>query len=679
MSRSKNRELSFWKDVLARLGCVGSTWRGFPLSKLDQATYAEAILLGTLVLNDLSSRYEGCGDVRDHVAWALNCVSTDVDRLAAFLSDAILLWRSLSEGPSVSGIASYGDFKDRLAQQYPFAGALLSPVRRAVELYVQSPSPHLFYPVYQFLNFLTHLSLVDIDLSDELEAEYKANEERLQQLSLPEPFVEQMNSVMRTWLKDFRIEANSFVPSHGPGSIAELRGDRTLYSKYQALAPDALIAYVFKKFAGLDVQTCVPLERGVPTLRRPKCLVPLERVEPTSRQSAIVIVPKSMKTKRVISKEPATLMYFQQGVARELEKFISHHSYLSRRIDFRDQALQREAALEASRTRQFATVDLSAASDSVSYDLVKRVFHGTALYPFLVALRSRSTELPSGEVVEVRKFAPMGSALCFPIESLIFACIVECTARYVRYETGVSNFQFRVYGDDIIVPDHCLYDLVIFLRWCGFRINESKTYGGPNRFRESCGCDAYDGSDVTCMKIGRRFSSRQVSPRTPGVFAGLISMANSANEYQFGLLRRYLVDKLINGTRWVPLFSGDPNVGVYSPSATNFRLPHRQNRRWFEEEVLAAMAITVQSQLSTLSWDDNSNTYIEGSPLPDSEELRYFETLRRTYGRTHAPFGSNGVMRSYCASRDAFSADFRTEVSIGSACSYLSKRWVVPS
>jgi hypothetical protein len=507
---------------------------------------------------------------------------------------------------------------------------------------------------------MTHLSLSNLDMAQELEDEFIENEARLQRLSLPTPLINQMNSVMREWLVDFKVDTEKFLPGHGPGSVAEFQGDKTLYSKYQTIQPDMMIEYVFHKFAGIDPWTCVPLERGVPT----------------SRQSTVCFVPKSIKTLRVISKEPTTLMYFQQGVRREIEKLISSHKYLSKHIDFHSQYTQQIQALNASRTRAFATVDLSAASDSVSWDLVKGVFRGTALYPYLAALRSQSSVLPSGKVIEVRKFAPMGSALCFPIQTLIFACLAECTARYVRYETGISNFQYHVYGDDIIVPDHCLYDLTIFLRQCGFRINEFKTYGGSNRFRESCGCDAYDGVDVTCMKIGRRFSSRQVAPRSPNVFEGLIAMANSSLDYDFPSVRRYLVDKLINDTRYVPMFSEDRNVGLYSSTPTNYRLPHRQNRDWQEVEVLAAGVVSVQSQLSTLKWDDRRKTFREGDPLPLAEELRLFEWLRLNSDRQHAPFSKG--MSWYHGSRDAFNPEFRSEVHVGSAFDYLSKLWVVP-
>jgi len=669
MSHSKNQELDSWKAVLARLRCTETTWRGTPLSGRDQDTYTEAILCNALVLVDLSNRYPGLGTRRDHVNWALSCARVDVDDLARFLTDAILLLRTISLGPDESGITWYDDFKHRLAAEYPFAGTLLGTVSEAIDLYCVRRTPGSFYPVYQFLSFLTHLSLLDLDMAEELEAEYLKNEELVQQLVLPTKFVEQMNEVMRGWLKDFRVTEETFSPKHGPGAVAELTGDRSLYSKYHFLSSDARIDYVFRKFAGLDVRTY---------------FVPgLERDVPTSRESQIVFVPKSMRTKRVISKEPVSLMFLQQGVSAELNRYVRHHRYLRHKIDLNDQSKQRLAALEASSTRRSATVDLSAASDSVSWELVKRVFRGTSLLPFLVALRSQSTVLPSGRVVSMRKFAPMGSALCFPIETLIFACIAECTLRYVHAVSGISDYQYRVYGDDIIIPDHCFYDLEHFLRWCGFRINASKSYGGNFRFRESCGCDAYDGVDVTCMKIGRRFAAGQVASKSPSLFAGIVRMANVAHVYGFESLRWYLVDKLINGTHLIPLFSGDPDVGLYSPQPTNHRLPHRQNRNWQVEEVKATVVRTTYQDPSPVCESrEEGQESGNDNPTLTTEDICYFEWLRRSCRRVHRPTTpSKGEPRwlTYDSNCDALSADFRLTVKVGTACTRLVKRWVVPS
>lgn len=423
---------------------------------------------------------------------------------------------------------------------------------------------------------------------------------------------------------------------------------------------------MFSKFSGLDADTFCPWRSDVPT----------------SRTSQIVFVAKSMKTKRVISKEPVTLMYFQKGVDRLIREYIASHRYLSEHIDLRDQSKQGKMAIKASLTRQFATVDLSAASDSVSWDLVKGVFRGTPLYPFLVALRSTSTELPSGTVVRVAKFAPMGSALCFPVETLVFACIIEHTLRFVHdgsYETWDA---FRVYGDDLIVPDACLGELVVNLRRCGFRINDGKTFHGTSRFRESCGVHGYDGVDVTPMRISRRYSGCGITSSSPSAFAGIQDMANSAYVSGFQLLRRFLVDKLINGSQLVPLFSEDGAVGLISPMPDNFRLARRVNKKWQRLEFRAAGVRTSYTQPENslaVTGKSVSGFALDAELLavvPD--DVRYFEWLRRGYLRS---FGYcirkdvDGREYEYYAS-DPFDPDFRIDVQIGRASTSVKRRWV---
>lgn len=639
MSSALHHELSKWKDLLAKLRGSETTWRGIPLSRVDHETWTESILFTGMVLYDLSNRYEGLGTYRDHVLWCINATNTDVSEMATILSEAILYLRLIEPGHK----DGYASFIRHMRSKAPRSGVVLAPVKGAVTLFLGDPTAHNFGPVYQFLSFLTHLTLLDIDMSDELETGFLDNEDRVRNHAVPPFYMSQLNGIMREWFRDWEI--GNFLPGHGPGSVAELRGDTSLDSKYRLLKPDQLIRTVFSMCAGIDVSTYLPLRlSGV-----------------TARQSQIVFVPKSMKTKRVISKEPATLQYFQQGISRSIDRYVRKSRTLRQHIDLHDQERQRRMALDASRTRDYATVDLSAASDSVSYALVRGVFAGTPLYPYLVALRSRTVELPSGKVLEVAKFAPMGSALCFPIETLVFAAICECTVRYVRQTTGISYPEYGVYGDDIIIADPCLEDLKTNLRLCGFTLNEGKSYAGTARFRESCGCDAFDGVDVTPMKIGRRYSSRLVHVRSAGLFAGLMVMANQAHDYGFLLLRRYLVDKLLHTTGFHPIFSTDGSVGLFSPQPTNYHLKQRWNKWLHRDEVRAAVVFTEQSQSGALKWDANRRQFVKHDPEPGHEEIRYFEWLRR----------------SECRSGDPLGDEYARPVSTGSAGVYISKRWVV--
>lgn len=641
MSQNHNRELSSWKTVLARLRRTEVMWRGEAVSEQDHASYTEAILMCGMVLSDLSNQYPGCGTRRDHVLWCVNATDTDVSELAAFLPDAIKILRDYY----LPGSMTLAGFKRQLGLKHPRAGLLLAPVQVAISAFLADPSPDTLYAPYQFFSYLTHLSLQDIDLSKELEDAFIANEERISQHHAPEFIVSRLREVMQEWLSSYSLTEENFSPKHGKGAVADLRGRASLLRKYSVLAPDQRMTTIFRMCAHIELDTYVPTEADAVT----------------TRQARLVFVPKSMKTQRAISEEPTTLMYFQQGVKHTLHEYFRRHPILSKHVDLEDQDVQQEWALYASSTGDMATVDLSAASDSVSWDLVKRVFRGTRLYPYLLALRSETVLLTTGRVLTVAKFAPMGSALCFPIQTLIFAGLAEVTARYVGQTTGHHDHRFRVYGDDIIIPSPHLEDMASNLRLCGFTLNEDKTYGHPYRFRESCGLDCYDGTDISPMKIGRRFLSGALSVRSVGSFARTCTAANSAAAYGYSLLRSYLIDSLVNGSEWVPPFSLDGMLGIQSDSPTNYRLPRRWNEDYHRMEILAACVTSIQSQSCSLKWDHKRNTYVFVIPNEYHEEARLYEWFRLAERRNGDPLADSYLVVSR----------------IGSVGSQLSKCWIV--
>jgi hypothetical protein len=59
-----------------------------------------------------------------------------------------------------------------------------------------------------------------------------------------------------------------------------------------------------------------------------------------------------------------------------------------------------------------------------------------------------------------------------------------------------SFSEVTVFGDDLIVPTQSVETIKLVLHECGLKVNVQKTYS-EGFFRESCGCDAYKGYDVT--------------------------------------------------------------------------------------------------------------------------------------------------------------------------------------
>lgn len=626
-----NPTLSTWEDVLARLGCSSVCWQGLPLSDRDRRTYTEAIVLCALHLTDLSTRFGGVGSQRDFIAWATNVVTLDVLDVGSFLSDSVALLRTI-EAPT-----TYSWFKRQLRQKYPFTGMLLAPIRECLTSFLESPTYRGFYVCYQFLSFLTHLTLIDVEV--DLEGEYEDTESYLRTIEYDPRTCAEMNSIMREWMAGFSIQESNFHPSHGPGAVAEQSATSGQLAKYQYLGTDPLLVYAFKKFAGVDVATYFPFE-----------------AKALDRTSVVVFVPKSMKTRRSISKEPATLQYLQQGVSRCLVDYIHGHSDLSQHINLRRQDLNASLAIRSSGTGAFATIDLSSASDTVTTTLVKTVFRGTPALPFLVALRSRTAVLPSGKTVQLEKFAPMGSALCFPIQTLLFSCAVELAVRRRSFWDPVYTDTWRVYGDDIIVPDVLFTDAVELLEQLGFRVNVAKSYSKPYRFRESCGGEGYDGRAVTPLKISRRYAAveKGLSAYHASLYEGLMSMANSCYTYGFTLLRAWLIRVLLDNQIAPPPFSEEGDGTLISLMPDNYRARRRFNKKLFrlEHEVAVCRAPSVRTSAKANRLDDEAN--------PSLAQARYFETLRLIETR----------------SSDMFSPDHRVQVPRRAERLRIVKTWV---
>lgn len=584
--------LRTWEDVAAQLQRTSVSWKGNSLSDRDLHTFTEALVMCALHLMDMSSRHGGIGPMRELVAWARFCVTLDVSALGSFLSDAITLLRHVAEP------TTYNWFKRQLRTDYPFVGQFCAPMRGAFSSFLEMPTSDGFYVCYQFLSFLTHLTLLDIQV--DLEEEYEELECYLRNRSLPESMVRKMNLIMREWMKGFSISEENFNPHHGPGAVAELDATATTPDKYRHLGVDALIEYVFTKHAGIDVTTYY----AFPPVK-------------WERQSKLVFVPKSMKTRRSISKEPATLMFLQQGVASALVDFIHSHKILKGHIDLKRQGLNAQLAIRSSnRNGRFATIDLSSASDTVTTELVKAVFRGTPVYPYLVALRSQTVRLPSGKVLETAKYAPMGSALCFPVETLIFACAVEYAVQRAR-TTNLGLFPlWRVYGDDIIVQDALFEDVLLTLEGLGFITNHSKSFDSAARFRESCGGEGYDGVAVAPLRISRRFYSvrGRLTARHAACFGGLIDMANQCHVYQFPLLRAWIIRVLLGCPLGVPLFSEVARGALYSPMPDNYRAPQRVNYDLQRSEI--QIVAGRPTHVNSCAW------------FPGIEDARYVEVLR---------------------------------------------------
>lgn len=301
-----------------------------------------------------------------------------------------------------------------------------------------------------------------------------------------------------------------FRPKHGSGAVADARQNRekcdlrkgTYYHKLHSKFP-------IEEYFVYNLTAFTDCLHDVLSMR-----------EETEGTAKVVLVPKDSRGPRLISCEPTEYQYVQQGLMRCLTAAITSHSLTRGKVNFRDQTINGALALAGSRGDPWVTLDMKEASDRVSCLLVETLFPST-WWEALSASRTSSTRLPNGDIQPLNKFAPMGSAVCFPVESLCFwalsvAAIYTCTYTDHSLRNGRDHEWSRiqelaadvyVYGDDLIVRRevhaHVLRQLPAF----GLMFNAGKCCTA-GLFRESCGVDAYKGVNVTPLRLKAVFSHR---------------------------------------------------------------------------------------------------------------------------------------------------------------------------
>lgn len=250
----------------------------------------------------------------------------------------------------------------------------------------------------------------------------------------------------------------------------------------------------------------------------------LEELE--SGTAKVVLVPKDSRGPRLISCEPLEYQWIQQGLMAVLTDAIEKSPLTGGQVNFVDQTINADLAMRGSRGEPWVTLDMQEASDRVSLALVKDLFPSN-WYAALAASRSTHTKLPCGEIIPLNKFAPMGSALCFPVESLVFWALSVASIHMHRPNIPLERVMRSVfvYGDDLIVPIQDHEFVLQYLPRFGLKFNAGKccTRGS---FRESCGCDAYKGVDVTPLRMKQRLRSSYSDTE----FVSMVALHNAAIE-----------------------------------------------------------------------------------------------------------------------------------------------------
>lgn len=536
--------LRIWLGMVYDVCCVGSDWKA----------------------------YEG--------RWKILCKTVFLHPITDLLEDLETLTAGLLETASDYHLRDWEAYKALTVQdghRSEPVTILLGLMRKHVQPWFTSGDVTGFKSAYQILAFLNRLNFVKADELKRKALDGWYESERI--CSEPRSYDGDEKQILEEWfpLSSKDEIFSEYYPSHGHGAVAE--GNLTIYEKWYTNTTNPRIEE-FHRYIGFDAFSPLLMQRPY-----------LTRDSWTDDCHKGTFVAKNWKTYRGISEEEVGRMFAQRGAMSAIYRFLRHHGNdLSYHYWVDSEDYNKRLAWEGSIDGSFATIDLTSASDSVALLLVESWFSSTCLYVPLRSLRSLYCKLKDTEyssdysIYKVAKYSPMGGALCFIVEVCVFAAVVESI---VRHTPGVSR-RYAIYGDDIVCDVRIAEKVCARLRELGFRPNLRKTYmsRGENSsdfFRESCGGEYLNGTDVTPRRISRKFNGllpegllnyHDLSEDESSSVAQLISLANDLEGFPTS---RYLLVRSLLDSGLPILFDVDGSKGIKTPNPTNF---HIIEKRW---------------------------------------------------------------------------------------------------
>lgn len=210
--------------------------------------------------------------------------------------------------------------------------------------------------------------------------------------------------------------------------------------------------------------------------------------------SKVTTVPKDAKTDRTIAIEPCMNMFIQKGIGSAIRRRLRKVG-----VDLNDQSKNQYLASVAE-INGLATVDISAASDTVSAELVELLLPDDWLSALKLCRSPRY--ILNSSIGTFEKFSTMGNGYTFELESLLFWAITSLAV----HESSVADRTVAIYGDDIICHGSAIESLYELLTYFGFKPNVDKSFSSGH-FRESCGKHYFHGCDVTPVYVKDRIDS----------------------------------------------------------------------------------------------------------------------------------------------------------------------------
>lgn len=410
----------------------------------------------------------------------------------------------------------------------------------------------------QWTDFLeTDRSLMDIDISSS-------------ELS---PVMDSVATQWYNFAHDLSIDDADCIPRPGPGATV---GN---IQKSRRYAPHVMYEQVDKVFPYESWFFSHPYDLVDQT--RNYLNLYKEKVE--EPHSEYLLVPKTYRKWRGICKEANEVQFIQQALRRLLTRAIKRR--LANHLPLDDQGVHAKLALEASIDRSNATIDESEASDRIARKIVAKMTELTPeLRDALMAVSTKWVLAPTGLrpriKVRTEKFAPMGSAVCFPIMSILHLFLIRAIILIYGKDwsfTDKKRFcsKISVYGDDIVLPSACVPLVYEWLPRFGMKINQTKSFV-KSFFRESCGCHAYKGVDITPVYIKYTTFSTSESCDNKKLLS-LLSVESQLHDRGFEATARFVRQHIEATWGQLPYVSNVlPVVGYrrrpFDPSLTDFSL-----------------------------------------------------------------------------------------------------------
>lgn len=623
MGKQKNQIVSIWEDTLTSLRRRKFTRSGCKLKGNNNSIVASAYSLWIMAIYDILTPVLGY-DTPWRGPFQKFLQETDLTKIVMTCKAADkLLLTSINDDD-----LSYETFKQSLQVEYPAIEGLIAPMKELWPLWSLERDPQAFADIHMHLTFISRLNLEGLgDLRTDANADYLEIEDSIQQTD----FTVEEAKVIERWFPAILADQiyEKFDPRFGPGAVSDRKSTcdgqvpPSIYEKYYAMSSDVLINQLTMRLK----------EEG----RLPDFVGPRIALDRTCK---VIFVPKSIDKLRTISSEPTTLTWYQQGFSSAINSyaFKNREHYLSRRIDLESQEKSRQLAYEGSIDGSYATIDLSSASDRISWALIKQWFYKSSLMRILMACRSRYASSRMWKTpLMLKKYAPMGSALTFPIQCIVFSAIVECAIA----ECGgrARDSLYRVYGDDIIVESIYAAAVIRRLEANGFVVNTKKTFYsiGPHNFRESCGGEYLDGFDVTPIRLSRRFSGLEIDEvhRDASRIVALCELCNTTFSRLPSVRRVVLfeLNKQLPETL-LPLFDSTGSKGIFSPNPTN----HRARAPIWNKD-LQIYEVTHGAMRNRKGTPDGQSPSIEAL-----DAIRLFEWFRLTKNRSRLVLPEDRVL-----------------------------------